>query len=693
MPAKTKSAKSPKAPSPLTGLAGKKVLTQGRFSKYERTNLHDVARAQGATIAGILDKSVDYVVLPSLPPAASLQKAVNVLNARGAAIQVLDSDAFTALAALTDAQFLELLRAGGKAAAEVLRILTFAGAGGPATRTITGEHFDSADLTDFYFAGAAFHDCSFRNAILRDSIFGNAARCDFSHAVGDDGSFDDVPGSAFAHAHLPSTNFNGSLADTDFSSARLDKSTFYGDNTWKNGKISFVSSANTRFAKASLREAEFSSLALEKPDFQYADLASTRFDECPLDTPTFRNAILRGTSFINCTLMNADFTGADLRNASFGGTELVNAKFDGADLAGCSFAGATLAGTDFSGARNYTPPKPTGAVGPALTKLDAIAKKAHRILISFHVETGKAPGGESVFVDTSSLGRGYARLGLPSSFRAPYRSKVTSFSALALELASYLAGFPIRYETVKVTSAKSPTAGRELHKLVLAGLAEAFNQPLPADDVLAAATKKVRGTVAKQGAAQRRKRQMQRAAAEKAAAKRLADAKAKVNQKIARSVGAVTDTASFLKALGVRIELPKIQKAASMLKASGFKLFHDLTDAHLAGVVKSQTDPDLVYACRLNADGTYACCTQNLNICGGLRGAPCKHLLVLMIGLVQAGELDPAAVDAWLSNSTNLKPALDKEQMGEIFLKYKGAEAGEVDWRPTETMPEDYYAL
>jgi hypothetical protein len=118
-----------------------------------------------------------------------------------------------------------------------------------------------------------------------------------------------------------------------------------------------------------------------------------------------------------------------------------------------------------------------------------------------------------------------------------------------------------------------------------------------------------------------------------------------------------------------------------------------VTDVHLAGVVKSQTDPDLVYACRLNSDGTYACCTQNLNICGGLRGTPCKHLLVLMIGLVQANELEPATVDAWLSSAHNIKPVLDKDTMSEIFIKYKGAEAGEVDWRPTETMPEDYYAL
>jgi hypothetical protein len=30
--------------------------------------------------------------------------------------------------------------------------------------------------------------------------------------------------------------------------------------------------------------------------------------------------------------------------------------------------------------------------------------------------------------------------------------------------------------------------------------------------------------------------------------------------------------------------------------------------------------------------------------------------------------------------------------MSTTFLRYKGAEAGEIDWRPTETMPEDYYA-
>jgi len=39
------------------------------------------------------------------------------------------------------------------------------------------------------------------------------------------------------------------------------------------------------------------------------------------------------------------------------------------------------------------------------------------------------------------------------------------------------------------------------------------------------------------------------------------------------------------------------------------------------------------------------------------------------------------------------KAALDKNAISATFIKYKGAEAGEIDWRPTETIPEDYYAL
>src|SRR3569832_1332748 len=111
------------------------------------------------------------------------------------------------------------------------------------------------------------------------------------------------------------------------------------------------------------------------------------------------------------------------------------------------------------------------------------------------------------------------------------------------------------------------------------------------------------------------------------------------------------------------------------------------------GVVKSQTDADLVYACQLTKSGEFFCCTQNLNHCGGLRGALCKHLLVLAVGLTQSGQLDPSLAHAWATASRKKKPALDKDTATATFVRYKGAEAFYFDWRPTETIPEDYYAL
>jgi uncharacterized protein YjbI with pentapeptide repeats len=149
----------------------------------------------------------------------------------------------------------------------------------------------------------------------------------------------------------------------------------------------------------------------------------------------------------------------------------------------------------------------------------------------------------------------------------------------------------------------------------------------------------------------------------------------------------------FLKRLAARVESDRLKKALLMLKADRFQLFAQTDNNSVVGIVKSQSDAALVYSCRLANDGTYGCCTQNLNICGGLRGALCKHLLVLIVALTKAGQLDPATVDKWIKSSMGRKPALDKDAMSQTLLRYKGAEAGEVDWRPTETIPEDYYAL
>ncbi|MBS0202290.1 MAG: pentapeptide repeat-containing protein [Planctomycetes bacterium] len=153
------------------------------------------------------------------------------------------------------------------------------------------------------------------------------------------------------------------------------------------------------------------------------------------------------------------------------------------------------------------------------------------------------------------------------------------------------------------------------------------------------------------------------------------------------------DFSEFMKLIESSIDKSRLKKAVSMLKAERFRLLSETSRDRVVGIVKSQTEPDRVYACSLSHDGEFTCCTQNLLPCGGLKGALCKHLLLLIVGLTKAGKLDPTIVNRWIAASTSRNPSLNKDQMSEIFLKYKGAEAGEIDWRPTETIPEDFAVL
>jgi hypothetical protein len=150
---------------------------------------------------------------------------------------------------------------------------------------------------------------------------------------------------------------------------------------------------------------------------------------------------------------------------------------------------------------------------------------------------------------------------------------------------------------------------------------------------------------------------------------------------------------AFFESLKNKVDPGRLANAKSMLKAEKFELFAEVTDAALTGIVKSQSSKDRVYACRVASDGKFGCGTQNLRPCGGLAGKVCKHILVLVLGLAKANKIDSALAAAWLDASRANAPEFDKEQMSDTFLKYKGAEAGEVDWRPTETLPEDFYAL
>ena len=111
------------------------------------------------------------------------------------------------------------------------------------------------------------------------------------------------------------------------------------------------------------------------------------------------------------------------------------------------------------------------------------------------------------------------------------------------------------------------------------------------------------------------------------------------------------------------------------------------------GVVRSQSGSGSVYASWLTPEGRYGCSEPGLTDCMGLQGAVCKHLLVLVVGLVRTGQLPADQALSWVRAARGKRPAKDNTLCAETFIQYKGAEAGQLDWRPTETIPEDFYAV
>jgi hypothetical protein len=159
---------------------------------------------------------------------------------------------------------------------------------------------------------------------------------------------------------------------------------------------------------------------------------------------------------------------------------------------------------------------------------------------------------------------------------------------------------------------------------------------------------------------------------------------------------AATDINGLMARLHASIDEKRMKRVMDMLKKERNQIYSVVEPNMVRGIVKSQRDIDTVYSCVLTDDGTYSCATPDMAQCMGLSNEPCKHLLTLLIGLARAGELDPTTADKWVVAAGKKNPRWNKtvqNHMADSFLKYKGAQSGEIDWRPTETIPEDFYAM
>lgn len=107
--------------------------------------------------------------------------------------------------------------------------------------------------------------------------------------------------------------------------------------------------------------------------------------------------------------------------------------------------------------------------------------------------------------------------------------------------------------------------------------------------------------------------------------------------------GATTDLSGFLASLVGMVDPRRFKRALAMLQKEAFEIYIHATETSIAGVVKSQTSFDKIYACRLGDDGLYACADGHLDACMGLQGAICKHLIVLVIASVHHGDIPSSA--------------------------------------------------
>jgi hypothetical protein len=86
--------------------------------------------------------------------------------------------------------------------------------------------------------------------------------------------------------------------------------------------------------------------------------------------------------------------------------------------------------------------------------------------------------------------------------------------------------------------------------------------------------------------------------------------------------------------------------------------FVELSGGRVQGVVSSGSDIERVYVSFIEGrTGNYYCCTNNNRPCGGLRGAPCKHIQELIDeAMIQNG---PREVAAYLGVTTD-GPAVER---------------------------------
>lgn len=153
------------------------------------------------------------------------------------------------------------------------------------------------------------------------------------------------------------------------------------------------------------------------------------------------------------------------------------------------------------------------------------------------------------------------------------------------------------------------------------------------------------------------------------------------------------DFTELLVRLHDQVDRMRLVDAVNLVNDDYFQLLTEQDASGLIGVVKSKVHSERVAACRLTANGNFCCCNRNLSICSEMRGSMCKHILALILGATWNRAIDTTTMTRWIVASRFEKPKVDQKIMTAVFLRFASVKNEDVDWRPAELIPEDYYVF
>ncbi len=650
---------------------GCEVVFAGK-SRWKSSDLKLMVRQEGGTVAQKVTDSTGVLVLLERGPHKAAENAAAKYNAQGAEIFTISETEFFERFKPSTEEVLQLLQAGTPGTDRLRALIRSSihkyveGIFDLGGANLRGKDLRDLSLRLMNLKGADLRDCQVDEAYAPYLI-----DVRLSGASGKEFSAQGMINCQCTGADLPKFD-PGMARDCDFSRSKLPEFELRYD----------CGVERCRFRNCLLTNATFDTIAFVDADFQGADLSHATLKSCECEGALLLSkANLSGATLTDCNLYHCDLTQANLRGAKLESVDLEGAKLNKANLTGAELLLVNLSNTNLTGAdfkdtlllgvrfdganlkraKNLQVPSlGDGKVGSACAALDAATKNAEDVTIQFSVTT---PEGEvAISCANGKSARRPAQLDFArSSGTQPAVERTVPIESLShgLRLCAETWGTGNwQLDGLQVSTYKSKVTKGDWKQLAEAAVRELLGQDVP-----------------RLGKIALRKIPRHRTKAQRTAPT------------------GVADFASFLQRFEKTIEKQRLTKALKMLKADRFELFSDVTAESVVGVVKSQTDSRLVYSCRLTSSGNFCCCTQNLNHCGGLRGALCKHLLVLIVGLAKAERIDPQDAAEWAYASASKSPILDQDAMSETLLKYKGMEAGDIDWRPTETLPEDYYAF